>query len=241
MPPGDPEMPFVNGWSFEYYAPPEQPAPVKRVGVNFGAPGNFTAEDGTLWIEFPSVGGPSPDIPISVDPADTGLFRHHPSRLDRDGQGSMSDPTLAWVASSGISGNMSISIRPFIQAGEYEEGKSIDAFERNAWVKNFSRNVAEASGSYAVPVSHRVRLYFAEMEDLSPGERVFDVSLQGKKVIEGFDIAKEAGAARRAIVEEVDDVLIKDVLEIALESNEPESPHKPVLCGVEIVVGNPRS
>ena len=237
MPPDEPEMPFVNGWSFEFYTPPEQPAPVKQVGINFGAPGNLTAEDGTLWIEFPSVGGPSPDIPISVDPADADLFRHHPSRLERDGHGSRSDPTLAWVASSGISGNLSIRIRPFIQAGEYEEGQSIYAFEQNAWERDLAGGVAEASGSYAVPVPYRVRLHFAEMEDLSPGQRVFDVTLQGKKVLEGFDIASAAEGARRTIVKEFSDVPIQDILEIGISSKDPESPHRPVLCGVELMQG----
>ena len=30
---------------------------VRRVGINFGAPGNRKADDGTLWLEYPSVGG----------------------------------------------------------------------------------------------------------------------------------------------------------------------------------------
>ena len=39
---------------------------VRRVGINLGAPGDRGADDGTLWLDYPSVGGPSPDIPVTV-------------------------------------------------------------------------------------------------------------------------------------------------------------------------------
>ena len=32
--------------------------------MNFGAPGDRRSPDGTLWLEYPSVGGKSPDVPI---------------------------------------------------------------------------------------------------------------------------------------------------------------------------------
>ncbi len=51
----------------------------------------------------------------------------------------------------------------------------------------------------AEPASYRVRLHFAELEDLQPGQRVFDVHLQGRPVLESFDVVREAGGPRRAI------------------------------------------
>ena len=56
----------MEQWSVDFYPPVEAPAPVKRAGINLGAPGNRFGDDGTLWMEFPSVGGPSPDLPIRV-------------------------------------------------------------------------------------------------------------------------------------------------------------------------------
>jgi hypothetical protein len=46
---------------------------------------------------------------------------------------------------------------------------------------------------------YAVKLHFAELDDVAPGERVVDVALQGKVVLKDFDVAKEAGGAMRAI------------------------------------------
>ncbi len=54
----------------------------------------------------------------------------------------------------------------------------------------------------AIKRSYTVRLTFAELEDRAVGERVFDVSIQGQKVLEGFDIASETEGALRGIVKE---------------------------------------
>jgi beta-galactosidase len=50
-----------------------------------------------------------------------------------------------------------------------------------------------------VPSGHLVRLYFTELEDKQPGERVFDVRVEGRTVIEKLDIAAAAGGPRRAL------------------------------------------
>jgi hypothetical protein len=47
-----------------------------------------------------------------------------------------------------------------------------------------------------------VRLHFAEVDGAQPGERVFDVAMQGRTVLAGLDIRAEAGAADTAIVKE---------------------------------------
>ena len=72
--------------------------PVRRVGINFGAPGDRMADDGTLWLDWPSVGGPSPDLPIEVEPKKPETFRYH-SALVQVAPGSQG---LAWVAASGV-------------------------------------------------------------------------------------------------------------------------------------------
>ena len=41
---------------------PGQPKQIQRVGINFGAPGDRMTREGTLWLDFPSVGGPSPEL-----------------------------------------------------------------------------------------------------------------------------------------------------------------------------------
>ena len=52
----------------------------------------------------------------------------------------------------------------------------------------------------APETTYTVRLYFSELENKKPGERVFDVAIQNKKVTEGLDIVAEAGKPDKEII-----------------------------------------
>ena len=41
---------------------------IQRLGVNLGAPGDRKTDDGTLWLNYPDVGGPGPKLSISTKP-----------------------------------------------------------------------------------------------------------------------------------------------------------------------------
>ena len=88
-----------------------------------------------------------------------------------------------------------------------------------------------AQGAAAQARPHTVRLYFAEMESMKPGQRVFDVSLQGQVAIAKLDVAKEAGGPRRELVKEFKGVSIADALVIGFVKHAGE----PMLSGVEVV------
>ena len=75
---------------------------VKRVGINFGAPGDRMAPNGTLWLDYPDVGGPSPRLEVKVSPPETRPYRRHASQIQGEG--------LKWVAASGIDGVSSIHL-----------------------------------------------------------------------------------------------------------------------------------
>ena len=50
---------------------------IQRIGINFGAPGDRTTRDGTLWLDYPSIGGPSPKLDSVATPESaTYLYRH---------------------------------------------------------------------------------------------------------------------------------------------------------------------
>ncbi|MEE8576516.1 MAG: malectin domain-containing carbohydrate-binding protein, partial [candidate division Zixibacteria bacterium] len=88
---------------------------------------------------------------------------------------------------------------------------------------------------------YTVRLYFAELENKKADERIFDIKLQGKTVLGGFDIVKEGGASHKAIVREFRDIQVKDNLEIELVPREREDlsmSRAPILCGVEVTHTN---
>ena len=46
--------PEVELWTYQGYAV-EGRQPIRRLGVNFGAPGNRVDDHGTLWLEYPRV------------------------------------------------------------------------------------------------------------------------------------------------------------------------------------------
>jgi alpha-N-arabinofuranosidase len=71
-------------------------------------------------------------------------------------------------------------------------------FERNG--KDFSYSLPVVPGKY------QVHLRFAETFLKNVGERVFDVLINGKKVLVDFDILKEAGACNKAL-----DKIFKDI------------------------------
>lgn len=79
----------------------------------------------------------------------------------------------------------------------------------------------------------KVRLHFAELEKKRPGERVFDVDIQGRNVLSDFDILAEAGRPRVAVVKEFS-VTAARALTIQTEPQKGE----PILSGIEIVASN---
>ncbi|MFC1601918.1 NPCBM/NEW2 domain-containing protein, partial [Candidatus Sumerlaeota bacterium] len=72
------------------------------LGINFGAPGNRRAPNGTLWLDYPSVGGEKKMEDVVVEPASASYFRHHASRI--------AEGELPWVGASGVRGARRITI-----------------------------------------------------------------------------------------------------------------------------------
>lgn len=326
--------------------------PATRVGINFGAPGDRAAPDGTLWLDWPSVGGPSPEVPVAVEPSTAEPFYRHALWME-NGDG------WPWIAASGLRGARSIRIEPVVrrlqppspaisvcwsgavraersetgtfhveseggvrlwigdellidnsknlrrgEAGEVSasmamksgmkypivleywqtlrsapsagkvrlcwssesmakcvvpagamisaEGKaggltalyydhpsfSGPAVLRNdpqidfAWETGRPEALVRATERAAARRSFTVRLHFAEPEDVRDGDRVFSVSLQGKEALRDFDIAREAGGPRRAIVREFKGVEVERSLQVDLV---PATEKPPVICGIELI------
>ena len=82
---------------------------------------------------------------------------------------------------------------------------------------------------------YTVRLYFSEPDDVKPGRRIFDVALQGKKVLDNFDIVKEAGGQNCPVVKEFKGVLVKEDLTVAFASSSNIEGNAPVISGIKAV------
>jgi len=218
-------MPEVAYWTFDYYRNPGKPVPVRQVGINLGAPGNRYTQNGTLWLEFPSVGGPSPDIPVRARYDNPRWIRHHNSRIEGERD---------WIAASGVVGIRELAVRMFIQPGE--NPSKVDAFDKHIEkIPTWSED--EIEGVFERPRPYTVRLHFAEIAGSKAGERIFDVSLQGRRVLEGFDIARAAGGTNRPVVREFKGIGIKDDLKITL-TPAGAAQAEPLLNGIEIIAEN---
>lgn len=371
-------MPELEMWTRNDYA--YRGGAIERIGVNLGAPGDRRATDGTLWLEYPARGAPSPKVPIEVS-GTVDYFHDHAGRLV--GSKRLGDTGLSWVASSGLEGEAEVRVtlnndasaslaegipitsgaddaeedvdgdvtldstdlefvldkkaqivgmrfdgleipngarveEAYIQFAVDEEtkddtelviyGEDVDNAEpfdsddrnisrrprtaervgwrpvewkkggqprtsdlssivtsivsRSGWksgnamafiiggrgkrvatayegdAKNAPRLVVRlASGmkpaaSAGAAPKYTVRLHFAEPEALSPGDRVFDVYLQGRKVLDGFDVTVVAGQPQRAVTRTIRGVPVEDVLSVQLKS---VTSRGPVLCGVEAI------
>jgi len=97
----------------------------------------------------------------------------------------------------------------------------------------------EAVRSPPLPPGERVRpctvrLHFAELQDVAPGERVFDVKLQGRTVLKDFDIMREAGARFTPIIREFRDIPVGTEFSLELiPGNAGAAP--PCISGIELI------
>jgi hypothetical protein len=96
--------PKAEMWTFN--AIPWSGSRVRRLGINFGAPGDRVSDQGTLWLEYPPSKSPSPQVPVVVEPPSARYFRHHASRV-RVPEGSGG---LDWVSASGVEGVERVTI-----------------------------------------------------------------------------------------------------------------------------------
>ena len=189
---------------------------VQQVGINFGAPGDRMAENGTLWLDFPSVGGNSPDIPVDVRfaPEDT-----------------------AWVQIYKTIGNQRVEKKVgYVRTNAFDIKSDDHPYVAASGVNGARNIIITLAKEAAKPVSYHVKLYFAELEPAKASSRVFDVSVQGNPVLNGFNIAEAAGGMDRLYVKTVEGVKVKDKLEIQLTP--ANKGILPLLCGVEILLEN---
>ena len=94
-------MPDVETWTFNSVR--SSPERIQNLGINFGAPGDRRADNGTLWLDFPSVGGPSPDVPLAIYGEALTYAREHALCVGTQ--------RMPWVFASGVRGARRITVR----------------------------------------------------------------------------------------------------------------------------------
>ena len=96
--------PHADQWTFTEL--PIDRRKMRRIGINLGAPGDRRAPSGTQWFDVPEIGGPSPGLPVELDPDEPRAFRVHPSRVHSD-----APEGEAWVGASGALGLKTLRLR----------------------------------------------------------------------------------------------------------------------------------
>lgn len=185
-------VPESEVWSYSALAVNTKQDEIQRVGINLGAPGDRQAENGTLWLDYPNIGGSSPVLSVQAAGQDLKYFHKH-SAFVESGE-------LKWVAASGAEGlsNLTVKLAP-------------DAKQNRRYT---------------------VRLYFLEPEEeMKPGQRLFDVSLQGKRVLQELDVTKAAQGTNRGTMHEFQGVAASDQLTVELNAIKGRT----LLSGIEII------
>jgi hypothetical protein len=83
----------------------------------------------------------------------------------------------------------------------------------------------------ATESSYTVKLYFSELEDKKPGDRIFDIAIQGVKVTDNLDIVKEAGKPDRELIKIYHGIRAGSALKVELK---PETGNT-LISGIEII------
>ena len=143
-------------------------------------------------------------------------YSHHSSRIQGEVEADLPAPT--WVVASGIKGASSVTVtlagKPAEETAQAENMKLIEEAIRER--------------------PYTVRLYFSEPEEKKPGQRVFDISIQGREVLRNFDIVKETGGPNHPVVKKFSGILVKEDLMVALTPSNNDTANVPLICGIEV-------
>jgi outer membrane protein assembly factor BamB len=166
--------------------------PVKHFAINFGAPGDMRADDGTLWFAYPR--------PIAYSRIGYGnygvKFDLEEKIIDQMGPycsdyraANIKNTDKPWLFSSGYKGLLSFNLPLLDPATEQKQ------------------------------TPYTIRLGFKPMPKDRLGSRIFEVFLNDKLALEQFDIVKTAQNTDNIVVKEFTNVPIKDNLKVRFVPN----------------------
>ena len=180
--------------------------PVKQMTLNFGAPGDRRDASGRLWLAYPR---PTPN-----PGKETGLDL----KLQFD---------TKFLPGGGF----------FTNDGDASESSSSElAWIVSSGARGATRWSIPLLGKDDPPATYTVRLVFSLADGDKPGQRVFDVHVQGQLVCENLDVAAEAGAEAKFLLRELEDISVsKDlVIDVIQKNNNSTQTQMSILSGLEV-------
>ncbi len=162
---------------------------IERVGVNFGAPGDRKTEDGTLWLDWPSVGGPSPEVIVRTHGDSPEVFYHHSVWME-GGEG------WPWVAASGLRRLRNVTIgglKPGTYTVRLVFAEPDNDVNRTFDVRVQDRVVAESLDVFA-EAKGGMRALTKTVQKVAVGDGTLNVALtprKGETILSGIEIIRD--------------------------------------------------
>ena len=158
--------------------------------------------------------------------------------LNAPGDRASQDNTLwlDWPNVGGTSPGIGIKIDSADYAEVRKDPISIQS-EKTPWVSASAimgiRSIEiKLSNDKNVPeATYRIKLYFSELENKKPGERVFNIAIQNNKVLEMFDIVREAGGKDKEVIKSFTGIKAGKTLKIDLSPVAGNT----ILSGIELI------
>jgi outer membrane protein assembly factor BamB len=190
--------------------------PVKHFAINFGAPGDMRADDGTLWFAYPRPKAYSRigygNYGVKFDLKEEIIDQMGPYCSDyRAANIKNSDKT--WLFTSGYKGLLSLTM-PLLNADQ-EQKKT----------------------------PYTIRLGFKALPEDRPGSRVFDVLLNDKLALEQFDIIQTAQNNDAIVVKEFTNVPVTDNLKVSFVPKKQNctADQAPIISFIEVIRETPET
>lgn len=180
--------------------------PVKQMALNFGAPGDRRGASGKLWLAYPRP-VPNPGKETSLD-----------LKLQFD---------TKFQPGGGF----------FTNDGDASESSSSElAWVVSSGARGATRWSIPLIGKNDPPATYTVRLLLSRADGDEPGQRIFDVRVQGQLVCENLDVTAEAGADAKFVMREMEDILVSDnlVIDVIEKSEKPAQTQMSILNGLEV-------
>lgn len=190
-------------------------SPAKNFAVNLGAPADMKDDEGTVWFGYPP-----PKNDHWIYDHNHNHFPNYGVRFD------LQDEVLT---------GMGYFNRDF--RNKTFEGSDKPWLFASGCLGLLRCEVPLIEDSLTEPKTYTVRLGFSTSQGERPGQRVFDIRLQGDIVAEAFDTCTAAGKSDLALVKEFTGIKVTDSLKLELvpKVQNPTVSQVPILNFIQVV------
>jgi outer membrane protein assembly factor BamB len=183
--------------------------PVKHFAVNFGAPADRKDQEGTVWFAYPN--------------PDTRSYTHFPNY--------------------GVKFDLNVKILPGMGYFCHDfKGQDISGTDKPWLFTSGCRGMMRCEiplrdGAAENSAVYTVRLGFKALPEDREGQRVFDIKLQDKVVLQDFDVLKTAGRTHKAVVKEFRGIEAGNALTLELLAGSSNSniDQAPIINFIEVI------